>query len=70
MNKRAKNMRQQISEWFCSWRNPTDFMALTQDKVIAQFNHTKEYKPVRNVGEKTLAEILELHKLLNELWGA
>lgn len=48
---------------------PSEFMGLlTPKEIISDFQTMKKQKKLKGAGPKTLDEILEFHKVLNEIW--
>lgn len=69
LSKRARNVIEKMGNYYACWDNPTNFQESSREDIITDFRNMKDIKKLCGAGPITLDEILELHKLLNELWG-
>ncbi len=74
LSKRAKNTIKKMGKnWrtgmkLGGWSWAGGFSLVSPEDIKESFNQAKKDGFIKNVGTRTLNEILAFHKLLNELW--
>ena len=70
LSKRAVNAMERVKKYRTEWNHANGFAAESIDQIKGSFGIVKhDYLSLRNAGQKTLDEILELHETMTEVWG-
>ncbi|MCH7902774.1 hypothetical protein IIC68_03400 [archaeon] len=68
ISKRAINVMKRMAELDSYFNTMKNFMELENENIAFRIGFAKQAGRIKGCGAKTIAEIIELHETLNNIW--